>query len=617
MPKYDIFIMLIVTKQGGLMKKGKFRIISASILICLMIAVTILSGCSLVTINYAEYYKAIVASAETKDGKRIEITKKDLMLAYSSYGSQYVSYYGWTKEKAIEATLKQLISTKLVVDKVENYLKEKNNGSVLTAKEKTYLWEKTYDSIVSNLENYMDKKDDDTNADASSSGISVDNYEKKADVVYDYDLGEYKIVKREDVKTTVDAYTFWSEGNKDASKESGRAEIYNLLGDLVTNNSDYAKPYSKYLTELKRGEEGQKLSTSNKSVMLREIERIYNIVYESYLTTRYEEIYKKDVTNVTVNDVLELYKSKVLDDYTKYKLEKSATYNEDILSSADKYYHPESNVEFFYITHILIKFDNVNKDESGRTQQDWYDYYNKILTEGEDGKTTTTTAQNEIDALYDELRATVRELNEDGKYIETQGSKTVVTANAVLDEVDNALAVSDNATKVANFYELMFKHTEDDSSTLNAQYNYVIGVDYTENTYDDQENLKTNYKAYSSMVENFTNEAIRLYDHGNGQVGDHSTTLIKSNYGYHILMYAGKIENLCDNVSLSMNVQSDVVERLYETKLNVCRDYTYFDLLYDELVKDNFSSYQTKDINYMISNLVEYNFYYNAYKDLL
>ena len=601
------------------MKKGKFRIISAAIVLCFMLAVSILSGCSLVTINYAEYYKAIVASAETKDGKRIEITKKDLIMAYSSYGNQYVSYYGMSKEEAIKQTLKQLVSTKLVVGKVEDYLKSKNNGQILSAQEKTYLWEKTYDSLVSNLDSYKDKSSSSDDEDASTSGISVDNYTKTAKLTYDIDSGEYTITKLADAKTTIQSYTFWSEGDHDATTTKGKEDIYKLLGDLASNDNDYAKPYSKYITELKRGEEGQNLSTSNKSVMMREIERIYNVVYEGYLTTRYEELFKSDVTNVSVGDMLELYKSKVLDDYTKYTIEKSATYSDDIVASAeDKYYQPQSNAEFFYVTHILVKFDDKTKDSQGKTQQERFDYYNKILEEGEDGETTTAQAVAAIDALYDELRAMVREQNEEGKYVESASSKSAVTAQMVLDEVNDALAVSDETMKAENFYELMFKYTEDDSSTLNAKFNYVIGVDYTENTYNDDNTLKYDHKSYSNnFAEPFVEEAIRLYNHGNGKVGDHSTTLIKSSFGYHIIMFGGKLENLCDNVSLSMNMSADTLVKLDETRLNVCRDYTYFDLLYDELVKDNFSTYQTNDINRMIENLVEYNFYYNAYKDML
>ena len=84
-----------------------------------MLCVSILSGCSLVTTDYSAYYNAIVASATTENGKKIEITKKDLLVAYNSYGFQYSSYYGMTQEEAVKKTLEGLVA--LGFDKTQVY----------------------------------------------------------------------------------------------------------------------------------------------------------------------------------------------------------------------------------------------------------------------------------------------------------------------------------------------------------------------------------------------------------------------------------------------------------------------------------------------------------------
>lgn len=596
------------------MKTGKMKIFIASLLLCLMLGVTVISGCSLVTTNYEEYYKAIVASAVTKEGKKIEITKKDLITAYNSYGIQYVNYYGSTKEEAIKLTLEQLIMQELVVDKVERYLTSKNGANYLSEREKTYLWESTYDSIVKNLDSYNGQSQEETSSD-SQTNLTKNNYNKTAKLTYDVEKKEYKIEKLENAKTTINSYTFWSEGNKDASTALGKEEIYTMLNQLIKDDVSYAKSYSKYISELKKSEKGQNLSQENKDVMLREIERIYDVVYNGYLTTLYQEIYKADITNVDVNDMLELYKSKILNDYATYDIEKSATYTTDILdTSKELFYHQESNAEFFYVTHILVKFT--------AEQQARFDEYDAIINpkDGEStekGKYTPQEAQTEINKLYNELMAKERVLNEAGEYVESENSKTNINPNVVLDEVNAKVVGSDNDKRAEAFYDLMFKYTEDDSSTLNANYQYIIGVDYTQKTYNKDGSLKYNYKSHSNMVESFTEEAIRLYNNGNGQVGDHSTSLIKSNYGVHILMYGGKVENLCDNVSFSMSMSKETLVALSDTRLNACRDYTYFDKLYDELVKDNFEVYRTKDLKQMKSELKDYTFFKGAYKDLL
>ena len=86
-------------------------------------------------------------------------------------------------------------------------------------------------------------------------------------------------------------------------------------------------------------------------------------------------------------------------------------------------------------------------------------------------------------------------------------------------------------------------------------------------------------------------------------------------------MYGGKVENLyqdyCPEINLDMQMSEETIVNLYNTRLNPCLDYTYFDMFYDELVKDSFTEYQQRDIDYMKSKLTNYNFYHNAYKDML
>ena len=586
------------------MRKGKLKILSASVLLGLMLCVSILSGCSLVTTDYSAYYKAIVASATTENGKKIEITKKDLLIAYNSYGYQYASYYGMSAEEAVKTTLKGLVANELVIDKVERHLQEKNNGQILSEKEKTYLFEKTYDSLLSNLKETEEEIEDDE----EEKTLTKEVKEKQATLSFDVETGKYIISKNQQLKSTIDAYVFWSNGNKDASTEAGKNEIYKMLGDFVVANPDYANAYSKYLSKLKAGEKGQGLSTANKDVFLREIERLYDVNYDSYLVTLYEEIYKSNATNVTANDILDLYKSNLLEDYTKYAIENTSKYSEDILSSAEGMYYIPQGQEFFYVTHILVKFT----DEQTALLKE---YQNTIEGNGS-GKYTLKEAVAGVEDLYNGLQALVRTSDENGVYTEDENLSKKISANEVLTEVKTSLATNDTTKKAENFYDLMFKYTEDDA-TLNMTYNYVIGVDYSTPTKDEDGNVTKEYTAHSQMVETFTDAAIELYNHGEGKVGDYTSDFVRSEYGLHILMYGGKIENLCENVSLDMSLPEETIVTLDATRINQCVDYTYFDMLYSTLVSDNFAKYQEKDQEEMISKLKNYNFYYNAYKDLL
>ncbi len=589
------------------MRKGKFKIITASILLCLTLCVSVLSGCSLVTTDYAEYYKAIVASATTESGKKIEITKKDLLMAYNSYGYQYSSYYGMSKEEAVKMTIEQLVSNELLIEKVERELKQINGGEVLTPEEKTYLWEKTYDSLITNLKDIDAKETEDEKEEEK--GLTKETYNKKATLFYDFETQTYKIKQSETVKTEIQSYVFWSEGNKDASTEAGREEIYEMLGDFVVKNQNYSKSYSKYLSSLIKNEEGQKLSTVNKDIFMREIERLYEVNYETYLATRYEELYKNSETNVTCDDILSLYKSYVLEDYATYMVEESSTYSEDILSNAEGMYYIPEGEGFFYVTHILVKFDDKQTADLKK--------YEEIIAGNGDGEMTAGEAIIAKEDLYRNLKALVRSADKEGVYTEDATvSKKNYSAQNVLTDIQNTLTGLSAEKKAEAFRDLMFKYTEDGDGTLNAKYNYVIGVDYSTPTKNEDGEITKNYTAHSSMVETFTDAAIALYNNGNGQVGDISG-LVESEFGYHILMYGGKIQNLANDISLKMNMGYDVLEKLYSTRINVCKDYTYFDMFYDSLIVDNFSSYQTQDINLMKSKLTDYKFYQNAYKDML
>ena len=92
----------------------------------------------------------------------------------------------------------------------------------------------------------------------------------------------------------------------------------------------------------------------------------------------------------------------------------------------------------------------------------------------------------------------------------------------------------------------MYKYNSD-TGIQNAKRDYVIGVPNDE----DEDEVR------SKMVESFTEASRQLYDNGNGQLGSISG-LVASNYGYHIIMYTGKIANIetnknADEVCLALN----------------------------------------------------------------
>ena len=166
----------------------------------------------------------------------------------------------------------------------------------------------------------------------------------------------------------------------------------------------------------------------------------------------------------------------------------------------------------------------------------------------------------------------------------------------VLKEVQ--VALSNATTKEAKdeaFKKLMYKYNED-GGIMNATYPYVIG----END--------------SKMVENFTKASRKLND--NGEYGAISG-LVESEYGLHIVYYMGKCENpytipvdntinfrdtyIKDEGTSTEQVYSDVL-MLDEVKLNNLNNKTLFDLIYEGLANDNYSQFESMNLNTMKEN---------------
>ena len=124
------------------------------LLLCFtLFSMSILTGCSLFTRNTQLYYDTVVATLE-KDGKVLQITKKELIESYSNYGAMYEQYYGYSTKDAYDMSLTIAENRKITVNEAEAIVK--NRGG-LTKKEKAYIWQQNMDSLLENLNSYYDE----------------------------------------------------------------------------------------------------------------------------------------------------------------------------------------------------------------------------------------------------------------------------------------------------------------------------------------------------------------------------------------------------------------------------------------------------------------------------
>lgn len=553
----------------------------AGILMCLMmLCISLLAGCSLVERDYSKYYSQTIAIITHKEtGKSIEVTKREVVEGYQSYGYMYEQSYGYTRKQALQLTLSMLENRKITLLESENKFNVSENGkNGLTEEEQTYLYDQVVDSLKSNLDVYYNDIIGETAEEETSDDITFNGYDKTATL--EFQNGSYVIKKTNATLDPLADYKFDSSNPKNFFDSDDYNAIYeNFRAFVLGSNEDYQKAFLDYARTLRLSEYGQNLSTDTPSLFDREIQRLYKLAYENYMITKYSYSNKNsdEISSISTSDILNMYSSKVRADYTQYVLEGDSSYDEDVQNSLNEVYYfkdDKDSTKFFTVANVLFKFT----DE----QQAEYDRLTSLSSD--DGGLTTEQINQKIDALYSQIIPVVRVLNENtGVYEEVDNSNYSVSY--VYNKMSSALS-SAKATNNVNYIgdtinDFIYQYNED-TGMFNATNNYVIGINSAG-------------EVVSSFVESFNNAAIELYNNGNGQIGDISG-LVRSEYGIHVLIYTGECKNLFDSLNVS---DEQALEKLYDTRVNILVDKTYFDVIYDEIYVDNYTYFENINMNYL------------------
>lgn len=98
-----------------------------SLILALVLAIASLAGCNLVTTDSNKDMEQTVATVQiSDDADKDEIKKKDMILGYLNYGYMYVQYYGYTQKRAFELILDNLISSRIIVQEAVKTTPAKN-----------------------------------------------------------------------------------------------------------------------------------------------------------------------------------------------------------------------------------------------------------------------------------------------------------------------------------------------------------------------------------------------------------------------------------------------------------------------------------------------------------
>lgn len=539
------------------------------VLVSVLGVTTLLSGCNLFQMDKKSYYEQPVATvaytAENNSQEKIVITKEDLMQAYSRYG-QTLQQNGYAGEDLVDYLVDLLIDQEIVFNEVTELIK---SGKItLENTDLNEIWETTYNNMLGLLQDYEAdviedwKLPEPTAPEADEEETTeYEAYQKQAKIVFVDNQWKIEIIDNTDTTQPDLIYDSTVE-----VPDTIFAEIEKRI-----NTSKVAKEAKqRYIYDLKEYQKGRGLPTQNSKIWMGEITRVYEeVVQNKYLALYTEYLQKsgavgdKEYSIVDVADVFAYLESKISANYIKYSVNSSA-FNDDILGNRAETYYIKQDAslgEYFYVSHILVKFDE--------------DKFTALDTALESGYITQ--------ADYDNRRAQLVSETFAKSYGETVEGYTVEDLYADFSSAINSASTTQAKLDVFNQY--MYQYNED-TGNKGQDFDYVIG---TKN---------------SQMVDEFNEAARALYDEGNGQIGDISG-MVESTYGIHILIYLGPVENLfevsdIDTFSLTNVTGEDLatnIQKITTTQLSVLNTKTVFDMVYEKLITNNVSILEMLNLN--------------------
>lgn len=509
----------------------------ALFMVCIFSLITLLSGCSLFSLNQDKYLNQVVASAGD-----IEITKEQLLTLYNNYAETLIDSYGYTQAQAVNYCVESLINREIVLGEAEATI-------TLTQKQKNDALIETYDYIIETLADY----EGEVRADMDIASSVSDVEEELATTYIEYEP-TVEWIDGEIVKVT--PATVVDEEELEYFDDVAAGFIVYWVPE---NEEVGEEAFDRYIADLTDAEEYKKLSTVQNEVLAREINRVYELQIDNTYITAYEEMIEEDLyTQITAQDVVDEYyrllnSNKALYDLDEIGIDSYVTDILDTSKSGDIIYHPNEG-EFFYVSHVLLAF---NAEQTAQIED-----MQTLLEEN-------AITQDDMDAFVADLAKDIRV-----EAIDNSGRNTGIdySANEIYTEITTAVSEGNSINERASiFNEFIYKYNSD-PSIQNNEKGYTIGVAIDEET-----------ESRSKMVVEFTEAARGLYEayvNGTGELGDLST-MVLTDYGYHIIFLIAPTENLVVSTNAIQGC-TDLNNYLVAPQSSK----TYFQKIFDSLVEN-------------------------------
>ncbi len=558
--------------------------------LCLMlIFIGALTGCAGFSINRVRFYNEVLAKVGEQN-----ITRFDLLTAYNSYGANYyMNQLNQGEKEALNSTLD------LLIDRESLYQYALDNKNEITDYQiKDYqmndIIKDIYSSLDDQMAKYLEKAKVVLNIETKSNDIDTTEEETKLRENYKYKKRatlnadgsiEYIVPKVEPFEPIIDE-SYLLDYTKDGIIELIRTtyfdKYFDSLKDKCFSENDAVKLFNKIKNffsndlinyEYYLRENNKPFNKVQNDLFDRYFKRTLDSEIKSQYLTNVQNYYLSKPENLSV-DKLKLYFDETIasqhfeyatsSDISSYKakMKNISTNGDSVL------YHPEEiDTQYGYFLHTLISFTDEQKNKLAKYEKG-SDDYNRTLTE------------------------VFRELD---------------LANIILEYNTNVLKSNNQQwsyeDKLDAFIDFMFKYTGD-KATLDPAMPYVVG------SYDSSkgETFSTN----SSMVEAFTNEAIKLMKNkidgtmSTPNINDTSSLCI-TEYGIHFVFYVGDVNKFDFNYDektkayielADPNVDPDENYNLYYKKINPIIDKTFFDCLFDAVYPASSDSVYSSNTGY-------------------
>ena len=600
----------------------------SAILICLLMIITCsLAGCATFSINKVKYYNEVLATVdETK------ITRFDLLSAYNSYGnSYYVQQMGQSEKKALSSTLNMLIDRELMYQ----YALDNDDLYKPTAYQVNSVIQEMFDSLDEQMESYVEKskkilnieiKEDENEDENEETAYLLEDYHysKRAEVKYQvkertvyYTDATYKTKSieetefakteqynhyyieyveevEEDFESLIDSSYLNNFTHKNTVSEINKKYFEHFLDELTLTEGEnttaifnkarslFAKDLTDYEYYL-RDENGKAYDKSSENLFNRYFKRTFDSQIQSQYLENIRTHYLKNET-LSIDLLVEEFNYLTTLNYNDYSDNHESYKNKmkDIGTKGDSVlYHPTTDTQFGYFIHTLISFDSI-KDNL------------KLLDEIKDQDTYDVEYQKLIQSI------TVKARNLDTGLVDEDAVELTLTD--IIEEYNDIQSLTTYDEKMSAFVNFMFKYTGD-TATLSQGMPYVVGTN-----------------GYSSMVEEFNNEAIKLMTGKNpngeqvieAKIGNMSSASINdidnlciTEYGIHFLFYVGDVDafDIPYGDTSKVYIQNDNIDgeeqfNLYTKIINPLTKETYFDMMFDYVYPSSSDEVYTSNNGY-------------------